>query len=389
MFLPDQYEFFCPVKINSGNKALDQLPYELCALGSMKPLVLTKKDRRLASKLISALKESGVTIGIFDALSDTPGMKEIEKLADIYHDGEHTAIIALGDGSTVDAAKVLNIVVSYNSSDIRTLAGDDHINDPLKPFVFIPSLSGSGYETTRFAFMEDMVFSSYFLMPDLVIIDTRLIRSESIQTTVSTAMAALAHAVEAYTCPAKNPLTDTYAYPAIQYIMENLLTVIKKPRYTKGRLALVNAACMAGCAFSNITAGMVHRLGETVGEMFRLPAGLCMGVLLPYCLDYYSYKEGYHVNDVLLPLAGHDEYAVTASNFRASRSVTMLYDLQHDLYDATGGEIPRTLAEADIPKYMLGDIVEKIALKEPSDLFIGDCQVILDHAWEGRPISWS
>ena len=37
MFLPAQYEFFCPVKTNSGNRALEHLPVELDALNARKP----------------------------------------------------------------------------------------------------------------------------------------------------------------------------------------------------------------------------------------------------------------------------------------------------------------------------------------------------------------
>ena len=35
---PDYYEFFCPVKILSGRKALANLPHELTQLGSKHPL---------------------------------------------------------------------------------------------------------------------------------------------------------------------------------------------------------------------------------------------------------------------------------------------------------------------------------------------------------------
>jgi len=48
MFFPDNYEFYCPVKINSGNRALEHLPVELDALNATKPLVIT--DKKIAKK---------------------------------------------------------------------------------------------------------------------------------------------------------------------------------------------------------------------------------------------------------------------------------------------------------------------------------------------------
>ena len=39
--IPSYYEFYNPVKIVSGKKALDNLPFELSQLGVSKPLILT------------------------------------------------------------------------------------------------------------------------------------------------------------------------------------------------------------------------------------------------------------------------------------------------------------------------------------------------------------
>jgi alcohol dehydrogenase len=200
-------------------------------------------------------------------------------------------------------------------------------------------------------------------------------------------MAALTHSAEAYTCPAKNPLTDTYAYAAIQYIAENLVNVIEEPKDKEGRLALANAAAMAGCALSNTTVDIVHTLGEVVGDMFDLSDGICMGILLPYGLEYGSNKNGYHTSDLLLPLAGFDEYAKTSENLRARVAINMITEMQHDLYDSTKSETPRTLEEAEVPRYMLQDIAEKAVSHGSPEVDFDGYLTVLEHAWEGKPIA--
>jgi alcohol dehydrogenase len=391
MFLPDNYEFFCPVKTNSGNRALEHLPFELEALSARKPLIVTDKHvarQGLVRKMINAFKDSGVMIGIFDSIPDVPDMQLVTELSNIYRNGEHDAIIALGSGPIVNVAKVVNITVSYNVKILSDLAGDNLITHPLGPFVLVPTLAGTGYETSRFAFIENLTFSSYFLMPDLVIIDSRMVRSESDQTTVATAMIALAHAAETYTGPTKNPLTDTYAYAAIQYIKDTLITVLHTPRDTAGRLALANAASMAGCAFSNMQPGIVHILGEAISTMFHIPSGICMGILLPYGLEYTIQKNGYHTYDLLFPLSDFDEYAGTAEDLKAGKAVNIMYQMQQDLYNVTGRKIPRTLEEANVPKYMLNDIAEKVFRVGTNEFGIDDYRMVLEHAWEGKPMSW-
>jgi hypothetical protein len=90
MHLPEHYEFFCPVKINSGNRALEQTPFELDALNARKPLVIARKDdseRGLVDVIVDAFKDSGIAVGIFDGVPVAPDLKLIRELFNIYRGG--------------------------------------------------------------------------------------------------------------------------------------------------------------------------------------------------------------------------------------------------------------------------------------------------------------
>jgi alcohol dehydrogenase len=387
MFLPNNYEFACPVKTNSGNRALEHLPVELNALNARKPLAITSSHsarKGLVDVLIDAFKDSGITIGVFDGVPASPDLKLIRDLFHIYRDKGYDSLIAVGGGPVTDTAKALNIAVSGEPEDLENCAGRDLIKNPLKPLVFVPTLSGTGYETSNYAFINGKMYVSRFLIPDLVVIDNRMTLAEDAKTTAATALVALTHAVEAYISPAKNPLTDSYAYTAIQFIMENLVNVIKNPQDKKGRLALANGNCMAGCAFSNSAAGMAHALGKAVGDACKVSHGLCMGVLLPYTLERYVSLEGYHIADLLLPLAGFDAYAGTSETQRVQKSIDLLYDLQNELFKVSGGAIPRTLKDANASKDMLKDSARKAAGEGSTGFDTNDCLAVLDKAWQGR-----
>jgi len=388
MFFPDNYEFRCPVKINSGNKALEHLPVELADLNAGKPLILTDKDvtqKGLIRKITGAFKDSGMTMSIFGNIPRTPDLRLVRRLMSIYRDTGCDSIIAVGEGGVVETAKALNIVVSGKPEDLKEVAGNDLITHPLNPFVFVPTASGTGFETSAYAALEDMTFFSGFLMPDLVVIDPRMITSEKANVVISTSMIALAHSAEAYVCPEKNPMTDTYAYPAMQFIGENLVNVIRAGD-KKGRLALVNAAGMAGIAFSNVPRGIIHELGWAAGDVSRYSYGICIGILLPYALEYTIDREGYHMSDMLLPIAGPEIYAGTAKNLRARKAINFIHDMQHDIHDITRGVIPLTLKEAGISKDVLQGIAGT-AVGNGNDRFtMNDCMVILEHAWEGKPV---
>lgn len=387
MSLPEHYEFSCPVKINSGNRALEHIPFELDVSNARKPFVITDKyaaTRGLVDIIIDAFKDSGITIGIFDGVPHNPDLNLVRELCALYRVRGYDAIIALGGGPVTDTAKALNIAVSGEPEDLEKCAGDDLITKPLKPLIAVPTLSGTGYETSRYAFFDGRAYASRFLMPDLVVIDPRMTIAADAITTAATALIALTHSVEAYVSPGKNPLTDSYAYPAIQFVMEHLVNVIRNPRDIKGCLALANAHCMAGCAFSNSTMGIAHKLGRLLGDTSLLPQGLCMGILLPHVLEGQLSEGGYHISDLLLPMAGFDSYAETAASLHAHKAISFLYDLLREICVAGSGAIVRTFKDAGVPKEILNDI----AIKAVGDGSGGDGMdnylKILEQAWEGR-----
>ena len=388
MFLPNEYEFSCFVKINSGTRALEHLPHELDALNARKPLIVAGKDvskEGHVRKLMSAFRDSGMTIGVCDDISGPFDAPLIEALTNLYRNKDHDSIVAVGSGSIVDVAKVLNVSVSYGGRALRELAGNNGIPNPLDPFIFVPTAGGDGYETSRYAEIEDMKFSSDFLMPDLVVIDPRMVTSRDTRIIVATAMTALSHAVEAYTSPAKNHITDIYAHAAIKYVAEYLIPVVRHPADRDGSCALANAACMAGCVVSDMTMGMAHILGETIGAMFGITPGICMGIVLPYTVAHRALHFGARTADLILPLAGFDDCAKISPSLSDAVAVTMMIDLQHELNGQTHGGIPRTLEEADVPLYMLQDIAERCITDDLPGYTYSDYLTVVKQAWEGSP----
>jgi len=386
MHLPEHYEFFCPVKINSGNRALEQIPFELDALNARKPLVIARKDdseRGLVDVMVDAFKDSGIAVGIFDGVPVAPDLKLIRELFNIYRDRGYDAVIAVGGGSVADTAKVLNIAVSGKPENIEGYAGENMIKRTLKPLIIVPTLTGTGYEISRHAFFNGKDYTSHFLMPHLAVIDPRMTIPEDSVTTAATALAALAHAVEAYAGSGKNPLVDAYAYAAIQLIMKNLVNVIRDQRDRNGRLSLANAHAMAGCAFSNVAPGVAHKLGKVMGDVCHLPPGLCMGMLLPYVLEKQVSEGGYHISDLLLPLAGFDAYARMAENLRARRALEILHDLLKYLSKASGGAISRIWKDAQVSEDALQKIAQK-AVSVGASFDINGCVKILREAREER-----
>jgi alcohol dehydrogenase len=201
-----------------------------------------------------------------------------------------------------------------------------------------------------------------------------------------TAMDAMTHAVESYTCLASNPVSESYAAAAVRKISDNILTVMDDPANADGRLALAEGSTMAGIAFSNAMVGMVHSLGHALGGFCHLPHGLCMNLFLPYILEYNQEHNGDRIGELLLQLAGAEVYAATPKAERADKAITFIRDLRDVLYEKC--QLPRTLQETGkVSEDQLAQIA-RVAIDDGSIIFNPkeasheEILAILQKAWD-------
>ncbi|MEO0230690.1 MAG: iron-containing alcohol dehydrogenase [candidate division WOR-3 bacterium] len=370
------YEFFAPVKILSGEKALENLPNEIRFLNCSKPLILTDKGLRKAGVfdiVIEALKEQKIDdIVVFDEIppdSDTEVCKQIAKM---YNQNQRDIIVAVGGGSVIDTAKGVNIIVSENLQELRDVIGANILRKPLRPLIVIPTTSGTGSEATCAAVIKDrsrdikMLFVSPYLIPNTAILDLRMTVTLPPLLTAATAMDALTHAIEAYISLQKNPISDTFAWKAVETIAKFLPLVLENPKNNVGRLALANASLMAGIAFSNAMVGLVHAIGHAVGAVANVHHGICMNILLPHVLEFNFEKINKELGELLLPLAGEEIYIATPSEQRGFKSIEILYNLREKIKVNSG--IPNRLSEAGVSRSQF-DTIAEIALRDGSLTF--------------------
>ncbi|WP_180025518.1 iron-containing alcohol dehydrogenase [Acinetobacter sp. YH16049] len=389
------YEFFCPVKVIAGHAALEHIPFELATLGAKRPLIITDKGVRannLLAPIEAAFESTDAKIAaIFDDVPPDSSLGTVRSAAQLYRDHDCDAIIAVGGGSVIDTSKATNILVSEGGDDLLKYSGAHNLPKPLKPFFVIPTTSGTGSEVTMVAVVSDteknvkMPFASYYLMPHAAILDPRMTQTLPPHLTAMTAMDAMTHAVEAYTCMAANPISDAYATAAVKKVSANLFNVLDNPTDAQGRLELAQASTMAGIAFSNSMVGLVHSLGHALGAVAHLPHGLCMNLFLPYVLEYNKEVNGDKIAELLLPLAGADIYAQTPAHLRADKTIATIFTMRDRIYSLT--KLPRTLSETGkISEAQLDEVAEKALndgsiIYNPKEASLEDLKSILKKAW--------
>lgn len=332
MHIPSYFEFVNPAKLLSGEFALENIASEMKLLGSSRPMVLS--DRTLekigsVDILRQALKKGGISFAsLFTDVPLDSSITVVNEISKIYRQSNCDSIIALGGGSVLDTAKGLRMLISQGGKDILSYAGCETLPRGMHvPFIAIPTTSGTGSEATGVAVIKDderkfkLEFISPFLLPDVAVLDTRLLVSMPARITALTGLDAFTHAIEAYSCLQKNPVSQSYAIAAIRLIVEYLPQAIANPKDKKARLAMANAAYIAGSSFSNSMVGIVHAIGHSLGATCSVAHGEAMTILLPACLRYnldYAKKD---YSELLMHIAGDDAYAKTREEDRALKTV--------------------------------------------------------------------
>jgi alcohol dehydrogenase len=312
----------------------------------------------------AALADGGITVGeVFDRTPPDSSLEVVCEIAELFRRSGCDCLLAVGGGSAIDTAKGANIVLSQGTDDLAACAGAEMLSGPMLPLIVVPTTAGTGSEATLVAVVADtkrnlkMLFTSQHLMPRVAVLDPRMTLTLPPRLTAATAMDALCHAMEAYYCLQKNPMSDAYAWQAIKLISANLRPAVTKGQNAQVRLALANAATMAGVAFSNSMVGMVHSLGHAAGAVSHVPHGEAMSILLPFGLEYNLGKAGDTIGEMLLPLGGAEAYAVTPESERPEKTIELVKQLRRDLKELCG--LPTTMQEAGVSRDQLELIAQR------------------------------
>ena len=221
----------------------------------------------------------------FNMVESNPRDYQIEKGAAQYVQEGADVIIALGGGSPLDTAKGIALLAS-NGGRVRDYEGANRIEHPLPPMIFLPSTAGSGSDISQFAIITDverqvkMAIISRTLVPNISIIDPVILQTKPPELIITSAIDALAHAIESYVSPIASPFSETQSLQSIKLIVTNLqhAQASGDPEALK-QLSIASTA--AGMAFSNAGLGIDHALAHSLGGVFDVMHGIVHPILLP------------------------------------------------------------------------------------------------------------
>jgi alcohol dehydrogenase class IV len=279
----------------TGAGSIKLIPSELEVLGAKKPLIVTdavlvKTD--VVARVADLLAAAGIPYAVFDQILPDPTYEVCAQGLAALRAGACDAVIAVGGGSVIDAAKLIRMGATHRKNIAKFVGLLPFRNGGL-PFICVPSTAGTGSEATAAAVITDaarhrkQTVLDPRLPPNTAILDPLITTGLPPAMTAATGMDALTHAVEAYTNTLHYSDVDVQAIEAVRLIFSNLRAACVDGGKIEAREAMLRASHLAGRAFTRGFVGYVHAVAHRFGERYHVPHGLANAIALPYFLDLY------------------------------------------------------------------------------------------------------
>ena len=291
--------------ITFGPGASEEAGWELKQLGARRVMILTDPGVARAGipeRIKGIIEAEGIECEVFDRVKVEPSLESLQQAADFAREGGFDGFVGVGGGSSLDTAKVANLIATHPAPVMDYIfppvGGGRKPPSPLKPYLAIPTTSGTGSEATTIAVMDlpdlktKAAISHRFLRPDHGIVDPLLTATMPPDVTASCGLDVACHAVESFTAkpydtrPApgspdkrppfqgSNPVADLWASTALEYSGQFLRRAVADGDDVEARGRMMLGASIAGIGFGSAGTAIPHACAYPIASLkhvFRSP----------------------------------------------------------------------------------------------------------------------
>ena len=300
--------------VHSGVGSIIRIPALMQGLGARRVLLISDaglKQVGVVDRVAATFDtwQSGTMpalAGIYDEITPDAGGNCVNECMAYARSIAADAIVAVGGGSVMDAAKAVKYGLHHQILDINEAlqAGIKMDSWPAAqhmgiPHLAVPTTAGTGAEVSAAAVIFDEVndlkkgLVAPFLEADIAVLDAQLTTGLPPGLTASTGMDALTHALEGIASPVANPFSDSHCMMAAQMIEQNLPIAVHNGSDIDARDKMLSASCLAIDGYvAVLNATPVHNCSHAFGALYHVPHGDANGVFLPIVfeslMDFYT-----------------------------------------------------------------------------------------------------
>jgi alcohol dehydrogenase len=265
------------------------------------------------------------------------------------------AIVALGGGSSLDAAKGINFLLT-NGGAMADYRGYGRARKPLLPMIGVPTTAGTGSEAQSYAVISDADTHMKMACGDpsaafrVAFLDPVLTATAPRHVTAMAGIDAIAHAIETAVTAKRTPFSDMYSHQAWRLLAGSFERVLLHPADIEARGAMLLGSHFAGVAIEQSMLGAAHACANPVTARYGVTHGLALAILLPAVVRWNG------------SVAQERYAALLGSPRRRARDEDAAEALARRLEDlATAGGLALTLREAGVEDTALPELAAQAA----------------------------
>ena len=322
-------------------------------LGFRRTLVVADagvRESGYVAAVTHALEVAGTQTFVFSDFGANPDSAMVAAGAQFARPLHVDSIVGLGGGSSLDAAKGVNFLLT-NGGSMADYRGYGKVSTPLLPMIGIPTTAGTGSEAQSYAVISDPDTHTKMACGDpsaafrIAILDPDLTATAPRHVTAMAGFDAIAHAVEAAVTTRRTPLSDLYAQHAWKLLNDAYPRVLVEGADANARAMMMLGAHFAGTAIEQSMLGAAHACANPLTARYGLTHGLALAILLPHVVRWNG-------------SVAHERYGALIEARGPDASETLVRRLE-ELRAA--GDLPTSLGENGVDPGALPDLAREAA----------------------------
>lgn len=380
-----------------GVDVIDKVGQFAARFGKRTTLVVTQYGEKggewlnpWLEKIIASLKADGVDYtGLIRGAAPNAPKEDMYRIALAVSKSKPDSIIAVGGGSTIDAAKAASLLVSYEGSDIEPYFGTGEVTKVSEkegktpiPVIAVQTAASSGAHLTKYSNITDpatgikKLIVDEAIIPPAAVFDYKITLGAPKALTLDGGLDGISHCWEVFmgaTGKCYYEEMEEITQVGVGLIVENLPKVVEEPDNLKARVALGLGTDLGGYAIMisklNPDTGVVEKGGTNAGHLgsfqliHYLSHGRACAVLNPYYTVLFA-KAIEPQNRVIGPIfqeAGFIDKDVNLEKLKGRQLAETVAKGMIAFSRSIG--FPTTLKEAGVPQQQIDVMVE--AAKNP------------------------
>ena len=231
-------------------------------------LVVSAAKRSLATELTAPMSE--LIAATYPGVRPHVPLEVAEEARALAAETGADAVLSIGGGSTTGTAKAVALTTGLPAIAVPTSYAGSEVTP-------VWGLTEAGRKTTG----VDLA-----VLPRSVIYDPELTVTLPARLSAVSGFNALAHCVEAFWGPGRNPISNLLAEEGIAALVQGLPAVVDDGTDLAARSDALYGAYLAGTAFAVAGSGLHHKICHVLGGAFGLPHADTHAVVLPYVLAF-------------------------------------------------------------------------------------------------------